>query len=215
MLCNDSAWFAAYASWLGLGFLIAKHHLAVIGRIINRRWWSAVATAVLTAGLYRYAWVDEVNGIGGEHGGMSMTLYKMLSFTLACVILTAVGFAACYANRPSKALTWLNAKIFPLYIAHQTFVVMALYYVLPLAQPLMVKFALVVAITTFWSLMFAILADKLPSPYRTLVGLPDKKKARPAPATKRLVVARTPELDPWHAITTQAVRKWPTARVEN
>lgn len=181
VLYNDGAWFAAYASWFGLGFLIAKHHQAVIGGIISRRWWSAVLAAVLTASHYRYAWVDEVHGIGGAHGGMNEVLYKTLSFTLAwCVILTAVGFAALYVNRPSKALSWLNAKIFPLYIAHQTFVVMALYYVLPLNQPLMVKYALVVATTTFWSLAFAILADRLPAPYRTLVGLPDRKATRTA-----------------------------------
>jgi glucan biosynthesis protein C len=181
VLYNDGAWFAAYASWFGLGFLIAKHHQAVIGGIIGRRWWSAAIAAVLTASLYCFAWVNEVHGIGGAHGGMSEVLYKVLSFTLAwCVVLTAVGFAALYVNRPSTALTWLNAKIFPLYIAHQTFVVMALYYVLPLDQPLMVKYALIVAITAFWSLMFAMVADRLPAPYRTLVGLPDRKVARTA-----------------------------------
>ena len=190
VLYNDGAWFAAYASWFGLGFLIAKHHQAVVGGIIGRRWWSAAIAAVLTASLYRFAWVNEVHGIGGAHGGMNEVLYKVLSFTLAwCVVLTAVGFAALYVNRPSTALTWLNAKIFPLYIAHQTFVVMALYYVLPLGQPLMVKYALVVAITTFWSLMFAMLADKLPAPYRTLVGLPDSKVARTA--SSKAVSSRT------------------------
>ncbi|MBT1159966.1 acyltransferase [Aminobacter anthyllidis] len=216
LLYNDGAWFAAYASWFGLGFLIARHHQAVIGGIIGRRWLSAAVATVLTAILYRFAWVDEVHGIGGAHGGMNEVLYKTLSFTLAwCVILTAVGFAALYVNRPSKSLAWLNAKIFPLYIAHQTFVVMALYYVLPLDMPLMAKYALVVAVTTLGSLVFAVIAERLPAPYRTLVGLADKKTAQPAPATKRLVVAQTPGLDPWQAIATLAAEKRPIARAEN
>ncbi|MDR7224392.1 hypothetical protein [Aminobacter aminovorans] len=160
--------------------------------------------------------MDEVHGIGGAHGGLNEVLYKALSFSLAwCVILAAVGFAALYANRPSKALSWLNAKIFPLYIAHQTFVVMALYYVLPLDLPLMGKLALVVAITTFWSLVFAIAAESLPASLRTLVGLPGKKKAQPTTATRRLVVAQTPELDPWQALEASATEKGPAAMAEN
>lgn len=180
VLYNDGAWFAAFASWFGLGFLIAKHHQAVIGRIIARRWWSAAIAAILTACLHRFAWVAEVYG-GGEYGGMPAVLYKTLSFELAwCVILAAIGFGALHANRGSAALTWLNSKIFPLYIVHQTIVVMALFYVLPLALSLWIKFLLVVAITTFWSLVFAMLAELLPAPYRTLVGLADKRRKSPA-----------------------------------
>ena len=179
VLYNDGAWFAAEASWFGLGFLVAKHHQAVIGGIVSRRWWSTAIAVALSAWLYRYAWIDEVYGIGGEHGGMNETLYKTLSFMVAwCVILACVGFAAKYLNRPSAGLSWLNAKIFPLYIVHQTFVVMALFYVLPMAQPLWLEFVLVASITTVWSLLFAMLADLLPAPYRTLVGLPDKRAAR-------------------------------------
>ena len=40
-LYNDGAWFAAWASWFGLGFLVAKHHAAVIGAIVARRHVSA------------------------------------------------------------------------------------------------------------------------------------------------------------------------------
>ncbi len=179
VLYNDGAWFAAEASWFGLGFLVAKHHQAVIGGIVSRRWLSAAMVAVLTALLFRYAWIGEVYGIGGAHGGMNEALYKTLSFVMAwCMILACVGFASRHLNRPSKTLSWLNAKIFPLYIVHQTFVVMALFYVLPLERPLWLEFVLVVAITTFWSLMFAVLADMLPAPFRTLVGLPDKRAAR-------------------------------------
>ena len=107
-------------------------------------------------------------------------------------------------------LSWLNAKIFPLCIAHQTFVVMALYYVLPLDLPLMSKLALVVTITTFWSLAFATAAECLPAPIRIFVGLPCRKKAPPAPATRRSVVTQTPEV-----LEARATEKRPTAGAEN
>lgn len=179
VLYNDGAWFAVWASWFGLGFLVAKHHQAVVPTIIARRWWSLAIAAALTVWLYRFSWVTKAAGIGGETGGMPMALYKALTFSLAwTVILAAVGFAALHANRKSVALSWLNAKIFPLYIVHQTFVIMALYYVLPLELSLWTKLVLVVVITTFWSLLAAVLADLLPSPFRMLVGLPDRRKAR-------------------------------------
>jgi hypothetical protein len=87
--------------------------------------------------------------------------------------------------------------------------------VLPLDLPLMGKLALVVAITTFWSLVFAIAAESLPASLRTLVGLPGKKKAQPTTATRRLVVAQTPELDPWQALEASATEKGPAAMAEN
>lgn len=183
VLYNDGAWFAAWASWFGLGFLIARHHQAVIGGIIALRWWSLIMALALNVVLYRHAWIDEVAGIGGEHGGMEMVLYKLLTFLLAwSVILACVGFGALHANRPSAALTWLNARIFPLYIVHQTFVLMALFYILPLNQPLWLKITLVTGITTLWSLLFAALADRLPAPMRTVVGLAERKNAHPAAA---------------------------------
>ncbi len=179
VLYNDGAWFAVWASWFGLGFLVAKHHQAVVPAIIARRWWSLAIAAALTIWLYRFSWVTKAASIGGETGGMSMALYKTLTFSLAwTVILAAVGFAALHANRKSPVLSWLNAKIFPLYIVHQTFVIMALYYVLPLDLSLWSKLALVVAITTFWSLLTAVIAALLPSPFRMLVGLPDRRKVR-------------------------------------
>ncbi|MFD9901382.1 acyltransferase family protein [Mesorhizobium sp. NPDC059025] len=177
VLYNDGAWFAVWASWFGLGFLVAKHHSAIVPTVVAKRWISLGLAAALTALLWRYSWMSKAAGIGGETGGMQMVLYKTLTFSLAwTVILAAIGFAALHLNRKSAALTWLNAKIFPLYIVHQTFVVMALYYVLPLDLSLWSKLGLVIAITAGWSLLAAMLADLWPAPYRILVGLPDRRK---------------------------------------
>jgi len=102
-------------------------------------------------------------------------LFKVLLFALAwSTILAAVGYAAVHLNRGSKALSWLNRKIFPLYIVHQTVVVAALFYVLPLDAGVWTKYLLVLGATAIGSLLFAVLADFLPSPLKPLVGLTDK-----------------------------------------
>lgn len=183
-LYNDGAWFAAWASWFGLGFLVAKHHAAVIGAIVARRHASALMSLTLAAYLYVYAWTDAGRFFIGDYDRMT-PLFKILLFALAwSTILAAVGYAALHLNRASMALAWLNRKIFPLYIVHQTVVVAALFYVLPLGLGVWTEYALVLVTTAAGSLLFAILADFLPSPLKPLVGLADRKarapEARPA-----------------------------------
>ncbi len=171
-LYNDGAWFAVWCSWFGLGFLLGRHHHAVIAAIVEKRWLSAALALALTAALYRHAWLpaDPAARIGGYD---DMTpLFKTLLFALAwTMILALVGFAALHLNRKSRALTWLNHKIFPLYIIHQTVIVAALYYLLPLDLGLFPKLLLVMAVTVVVSLAFAVATDRLPWPFRLLVGL--------------------------------------------
>ena len=102
-------------------------------------------------------------------------LFKMLLFALAwTTILACVGFAALHLNRKSAALAWLNRKIFPLYIVHQTIIVAALFYVLPLDAGVWTKFLAVFAVTVAGSLVFAMLAEMLPGLLKPLVGLQDR-----------------------------------------
>ena len=171
-LYNDGAWFAAWACWFGLGFLVGRHHRAVIDAIIDRRWLSAWFAAAFTILLYKYSWAEgEGHGMIGSWENMTAA-YKTLVFALAwSMILTLVGFAALHLNRSSAALTWLNHKIFPLYIVHQTVIIAALYHVLPLDAGVAEKLLLVLATTIAGSLAFCIVADQLPWPLRSLVGL--------------------------------------------
>lgn len=180
-LYNDGAWFAVWASWFGLGFLVARHHAAVIEALVDRRWLSATLALTLTVFLYRYAWLP---GPGEPSVGSyedPTPLFKAALFALAwAMILAAIGFAARHLNRGSAALRWLNHKVFPLYIVHQTVVLAALYHVLPLDLGVAAKVALVVAVTAAGSLAFAVLADRLPWPLRLLVGLSGQPSGREA-----------------------------------
>src|SRR5690606_29170394 len=100
-LYNDGAWFAAWASWFGLGFLVAKHHAAVIGAIVARRHVSALMSLTIAACLYAFSW----NGAGhvfiGDYDRMT-PLFKILLFALAwSTILAAVGYAATHLDKGS------------------------------------------------------------------------------------------------------------------
>jgi glucan biosynthesis protein C len=172
-LYNDGAWFAVWACWFGFGFLFARHHREVIDAVVQRRWLSASLALVLTAFLYRYAWLVETSNlrIGGYDD--QTPLFKAALFALAwTMILALIGFAAVHLNRRSGVVSWLNRKVFPLYIVHQTIIVAALFHILPLHLPLAVKVGLVVALTWMGSLLFAMACERLPDFLKVAVGLP-------------------------------------------
>ncbi|QPC86304.1 acyltransferase family protein [Mesorhizobium sp. NBSH29] len=177
-LYNDGAWFAAWTAWFGLGFLVAKHHRAVIGSIVEQRWTSTVLALLLTVVLYHYSWRIGTAHPIGDYENMTV-LYKTLLFALAwSMILTLVGFAARHLDRSNATVTWLNRKIFPLYIVHQTIIVAALFYILPMEGSVGAKYGAVLTMTLVGSLAFSIAAEWLPWPLRALTGLPEK----PVPA---------------------------------
>ncbi|MCR4268995.1 acyltransferase family protein, partial [Nitratireductor sp. ZSWI3] len=177
-LYNDGAWFAVWASWFGLGFLFARHHRALIGGVVARRWTSALIAASLTAALYLFSWTDLGGLFIGDYETMT-PLFKALLLALAWnTILALTGFAARHLDRPNAAVGWLNRKVFPLYIVHQTIVVAALYYILPLGLGVWPEYGLVLFATFAGSLLFAMAAELLPGRLGLLVGLAPRRAWR-------------------------------------
>lgn len=186
-LYNDGAWFAVWASWFGLGFLVARHHAAVIGAVVARRHVSAAIAATLTAYLYAFSFTNAGGRFIGGYEAMT-PMFKTLLFALAwTMILALVGYAAVHLNRGGAMLSWLNRKIFPLYIVHQTVVLLALYRVLPLEAGVWTSYALVLGATLAGSLLLATLAEALPDILKPLVGLASRlPRHKPAPRPRHL-----------------------------
>jgi glucan biosynthesis protein C len=186
-LYNDGAWFAVWASWFGLGFLVARHHQALIEPIIAKRLVSAAIALATTAALYLFAWTVPAEQAIGTYANET-PLFKAAIFLLAwSMILTLVGFAARHFNKPDERLVVVNRLVFPLYIVHQTVIVGALYYILPLELAVITSFLMVSVATLVISSLFAIAVDFLPGPARLLVGL--DRKPRPAPSDGGIVNA--------------------------
>ncbi|SEB70299.1 Acyltransferase family protein [Nitratireductor aquibiodomus] len=179
-LYNDGAWFAVWASWFGLGFLFARYHQALIGNVVGLRWQSAGLAAALTAALYLFSWTGTGGAFIGDYETMT-PLFKTLLMALAwTMILALCGFTAKHLNAPSVTVSWLNRKVFPLYIVHQTVVLAALYYVLPLGLGVWTEYALVLTATFAGSFLFAIAVEWLPGRSGILAGL--APRGRPLPA---------------------------------
>ncbi len=175
-LYNDGAWFAVWASWFGLGFLIARNHRSLIETIIAKRFVSAAVALAVTVFLYTFAWLAPAEQAIGSYADET-PLFKAAIFLLAwSMILTLIGFAARHFNQPDVRLVTVNRLVFPLYIIHQTVIVGALYYVLPLGLPAMPSFVIVAAATFVLSVLFAVAVDLIPGPARLLFGLEAKPR---------------------------------------
>ncbi len=181
-LYNDGAWFAVWASWFGFGFLFARHHAEIVGSIVARRWVSAALVLGLTVVLYASCFLPAPDAAGSLGSWENQTpAFKALVLALAwTMILTAVGFAPVHLDRGSAALSWLNGKVFALYIVHQTVIVWALYLVLPIEAGAWPTFGLVVLVTAALSLTIAMAAERLPWPLRLAFGFGDRPAARRA-----------------------------------
>ncbi|MDM9622546.1 acyltransferase family protein [Rhizobium sp. S96] len=186
-LYNDGAWFAVWASWFGLGFLIACNHRSLIETIIAKRFVSAAIALFATIFLYVFAWMPPAEQAIGSYANET-PLFKAAIFVLAwSMILTLIGFAARHFNQPDARLVTANRLVFPLYIIHQTVIVGALYHVLPLGLAAVPSFLIVAAATFVISGLFAVAVDRIPGRARLLFGL--EAKPRGPSAAQRTVNA--------------------------
>ncbi len=170
-LYNDGAWFATWASWFGLGYLVARHHGQALAAIIRLRWTSLAIAALLSLALYLLSWTPVAAPVG-DYENATLAFKALLMPFAWTMILALTGFFAVHANRPSRFMAWANRGIFPFYIIHQTVIVAALYYVLPLDIGMWPSFAVVLAETVAGSVLFYELARRLPLAVRPLFGLP-------------------------------------------
>ena len=63
------------------------------------------------------------------------------------VVLTLAGYAAEYLNRSSELLSYLTEAVLPIYVVHQPILLIAAFFLFPLAMPVALEIALLVAIT--------------------------------------------------------------------
>lgn len=138
---NHALSFSAYL----LGFLIARSEGLRAGFIHMRR--PALILAVLGwAGWATYAWIWRADdAIPPEALRMAMrVVYAVDQWTWIAAIL---GYGARYLNRGGPVLRYLGTGVFPFYIVHQTAIIIAAWYLMPLNLPLGVEAALVIVAT--------------------------------------------------------------------
>ncbi|CAG7651708.1 Glucans biosynthesis protein C [Paenibacillus solanacearum] len=110
-----------YAGYFILGYFIATSD-TIIDLIEQRRRLYLMATLIGTALLF---W--EIYTIGSQSGFAFTVLHLLLYWV---TLLTMLGYGKKYLNRKSAFMNYFNPAAFPVYILHQTYLIIIGYYVL-------------------------------------------------------------------------------------
>lgn len=171
-LWGDWAFVARTLTFFLFGFLAAK----------NADFWSAVDKALpagivltcLLGGLLLTAYLHEF--IIAADPLLLNTFLLLRVFYGWSMIVTLFGLARRFANRPSSALTYLTAAIFPYYILHQTITLLVSYWFTVHEAPLVVEATTIVLVTVLGCVLGYEVIRRVPT-LRPLFGLPANRKA--------------------------------------
>lgn len=89
-------------------------------------------------------------------------------------IIALVGFGVKYLNRGGKALSYLNGACFPVYILHQTVLILAAYAILQFKLPIAIQETLIITITVPVTFALYEIARRIP-PLCFLLGIKSAK----------------------------------------
>ena len=98
-------------------------------------------------------------------------------------MMSLLGYAYQYLNRPSKALTYLSKAVYPIYVVHMFVLYGAAWLVLPLEIPVFLQFVLIVVITAAVCFLLFEILKRIPF-LRNLFGM------KPKPTTTEKAVGR-------------------------
>ncbi|MGW0593646.1 acyltransferase family protein [Streptosporangium sp. NPDC002607] len=150
-----------YAAYFILGFFMATDDRITTAIEKHRR--IHLGTAVVgSAGI-----LLEIFTIGGQ-SGMVFTIWHFLTYWAS--LLAILGYGKRYLDRRSRLVSYFNPAAFPVYILHQTYLVIVGYHVLQVTDRGIVPFLIIMLVSLFLSIATYDVIRRIP-PIRILFGL--------------------------------------------
>lgn len=170
-LFGDWGAHARYFSYFVVGMLLAKNQ--AFWRVLANTWrigatFVAISAIVLTPLWANWEWT-------AEQWFVDIIRAWRIIYAWA-VIMTLLGAAQEYLNRPSKALSYLTDAVFPYYILHQTLIVVAGVYFASMGLSAPIEFLLVLVATVAGCALMHEFVIRRVALLRPLFGLPMKAK---------------------------------------
>ena len=135
-LVDDWGWLAIWTTYFFLGFVVAGLRKEILPLIQRTRW--------LFLGLVSACYVVRYNHLLPENEASGQILLRALAWF---AILAISGFALVHLNRDSAVKRYLNTAIFPIYVLHQTVMVLVGYWLLETGWPVGLKYAILIIST--------------------------------------------------------------------
>ena len=153
-----------------IGFCISSFE-GLWSAIVSKRKQSLKIALLPAIILILFVWGPTFN-IVNEDSEFFFILYSFLKWTfITSWLFTIMGYSKFLLNKPSKLLSYLNESVYPLYILHQTIMIIFGYYIIQLNIGIALKFGLLIIITFGGSLLIYELLIKRFSPVRIFFGM--------------------------------------------
>lgn len=169
---NHAVSFGAYL----FGFLIARSD-RIRDAFMRLRLPVLILAVLCWAGWAAYVWAYRADDAVPPNE-LRMAMRVVYSADQWVWIAAILGYGARYLNRGGPVLRYLSVGVFPFYIVHQTVIIVAAWYLMPLRLPLGVEVLLVIA-ATFAACFLAYEVARRLGWLGLLLGV------RPRPASKR------------------------------
>ena len=158
-----------YGLYFTIGFLIASNEKST-KTIENIRWWSFGIMAI-SIPIY-LSLMDYARG-PGEFAWQSIIFDLVRNLYGVSALLVMLAFAFRYLNRGGKVLDYLNKAAFPVYILHQSVMMVIAYLALQWSDDITLQFILIVVLSLIASLaLFE--AFRHFTPLRIVLGIKNK-----------------------------------------
>jgi glucans biosynthesis protein C len=172
ILWGDWANIAQTFTFFLIGFIVAKNE--DFWRAIDRTLPASIFLSLVLGGLLLTALLNPF-AVGSDLRLMDAVLLLRVFYAWS-IIVTLLGLARNFANRPSWTLTYLTAAIFPYYILHQTIAVLVGYWFTMNEAPAVIEATTIIAATVAGCVVGYEVIRRV-ALLRPLFGLPISRKA--------------------------------------
>jgi len=155
------------------GFCISAFN-GIWESIVDKRKQSLIIASIPALFLIMFVWGPTFY-IFDEENILFYFIYGLLKWMFIISWLLAIlGYSKFLFNKPSKVLIYANESVYPLYILHQTIMIIFGYYIIQLNWNVAIKFAALIIITFGGSFFFYELFIKRLNFMRLLFGMKPK-----------------------------------------
>ena len=156
-----------------LGFSISAFN-GIWESIVDKRKQSLIIASIPALFLIMFVWGPTFY-IFNEENTLFFFIYGLLKWVFIIAWLFAIlGYSKFLFNKPSKVLLYANESVYPLYILHQTIMIIFGYYIIQLDWNVAIKFVALIIITFGGSFFFYELFIKRFNLMRLLFGMKPK-----------------------------------------
>lgn len=179
-LIHDWASLPYWFFFVLVGFICVAHQPFVDSLVRNRRFSLLMAFIILIIINY-FRWNDKEPWdtiTEWQNNWRTYAFLALFPMTAWFWVLAIIGYGKKYINNTHPILHYVNEAVYPIYILHQTIIVILAYYVVQVSDSILSKYLFIVFVTFALSMMIYHLIIRPSNILRYLFGMGPRMKKR-------------------------------------